>query len=214
MRILVFGSTGKTGLQIVRQALDRGHTVAAFLRDPAKLELSHANLNKITGNILRPDSIEAAFSEHYDAIISALGVFHREPKTELSDGTQNIINAMQGRGIRRLLVVSSLGAGSSRGQGNFLARNLQRLLLSHVLADKDTQEQYIAASGLDWTIVRPPQLTDDANIRTDVVAWEGPTPTKPSPSWKISRASVAAFLLDALEQNSNIGHAVNISNPK
>lgn len=214
MRILVFGSTGKTGLQIVRQALDRGHAVAAFLRDPTKLDISHANLSTISGDILQPDSIESAFSDKYDAVISALGIFHREPRTDLSDGTQNIIGAMQKNEIRRLLVVSSVGAGDSKGQGNFLARNLQRLLLSHVLADKDTQEKHIAASRLDWTIVRPPQLTDDATIRTDLVAWEGPTPAKPALSWKVSRASVAAFLLDELEQSRYIGKAVNISNPK
>jgi len=160
MRLLVLGATGKTGARIVEQALDRGHAVTAFVRDPNKMIISHSDLQIVAGNILDPKSMEAAFAEPVDAVISALGIFHREPRTDLSDGTRNVLEAMKRHGVRRLAVVSSLGAGDSRGQGNFLARNLQRMLLSHVIDDKDRQEADVQASDLDWTLVRPPRLLD------------------------------------------------------
>ncbi len=115
MRLLIFGATGKTGQCFVDQALQRGHVVTAFVRDPAKLAPERDNLHLVQGDILEPASVEAAFGEPFDAVISALGVFHREDRTELSAGTRNIIAAMQKHGCRRLAVVSSLGAGDSAG---------------------------------------------------------------------------------------------------
>jgi uncharacterized protein YbjT (DUF2867 family) len=214
MRLLILGATGKTGAKTVEMALARNHTVTAFVRDRAKMTTSAPKLHVIEGDMLNPESIERAFVERYDAVISALGIFHREPKTDLSDGTRNVLEAMQRQDIQRIAVVSSIGAGDSRGQGNFFARNLQRLLLSHVIDDKDRQEAHIEASGLDWTIVRPPQLTDNDTVRTDLVTWQGPSPEQPKLTWKTSRASVAGFLLDAVEQGLYIKQAINISEPK
>jgi putative NADH-flavin reductase len=214
MRLLVLGATGKTGQRIVEQALDRGHSVTAFVRDAKKIRTTHDDLKIVAGNILNPASLEAAFAEPVDAVISALGIFHRKPRTDLSDGTLNVLQAMKRHGVLRLGIVSSLGAGDSRGQGNFVARNLQRMLLSHVIDDKDRQETYVQASDLDWTIVRPPQLTDHERIRQDLACWIGPTPKQPKLTWKTSRASVAAFMLDAMEQDLYITKAVNISEPK
>ena len=214
MRIVLFGATGKTGQQILSQALARGHTVHALVRDPAKLGQHGDQLTSTEGNILDADAVSQALAQPADAVVSALGIFHREPRTELSDGTRNIVQAMQRAGVKRLAVVSSLGVGDSAGQGNFLARNLQKLLLSHVLDDKGRQEALICDSDLDWTIVRPPQLTDNEAIRKDVVEWQGPSPKSPKLTWKTSRATVAAYLLDALEQGRHIRAAVNISEPK
>lgn len=214
MRIILFGATGKTGLCFVEQALAHGHTVTAFLRDPAKLALEHPQLHKVVGDIQDRASIDKALAEPFDAAISALGVFHREPRTELSSGTKNVLAALQAHGIRRIGVVSSLGAGDSKGQGNFLARNLQRFLLSHVLDDKGRQEELIRNSGLQWTIARPPQLTDDPRVRTDLFEWQGPAPKGVKLTWKVSRASVAAFILAAIENGSHINQVVNISERK
>ncbi len=214
MRILILGATGKTGAKMVELALARGHSVTAFVRDPGKVTASDSNLTVIEGDILDPASIEKAFAQPCDAVLSALGIFHREPKTDLSDGTRNVLQAMQRHNVRRIAVVSTIGAGDSRGQGNFLARNLQRILLSHVIDDKNRQEAHLEASGLDWTIVRPPQLTDKNEVRTDLVTWQGPSPKRPKLTWKTSRASVAGFLLDAVEQGLHLQQAINISEPK
>ena len=216
MRIILFGATGKTGLCFVEQALAHGHTVTAFLRDPAKLPVEHPKLHKVVGDIQDRASIDKALAEAepFDVAISALGIFHREPRTELSSGTKNVLAALQAHGVPRIGVVSSLGAGDSKGQGNFLARNLQRFLLSHVLDDKGRQEALIRNSGLQWTIARPPQLTDDPAIRTDLFEWQGPVPKGAKLTWKVSRASVAAFILAAIEKGSHINQVVNISEPK
>lgn len=213
MKLLVLGATGKTGRCFVSQALDRGHDVTAFVRDAAKLDISHARLSTVTGDILDESSVEAAFGESFDAVISALGIFHREEKTDLSAGTRNVVAAMEKHGCHRLAVVSSLGAGDSAGQGNLLARGLQRFLLNYVLADKTRQEAIIEASELDYTIARPPQLTDAAVICKEVVAWQGPPPKAAKLTWKTSRMTVANFLLDALEQGSHSREIVNISEP-
>lgn len=213
MKLLVFGATGKTGLCFVKQALDRGHDVTAFVRDPAKLQISHAKLASATGDILDAASVSAAFTDPFDAVISALGIFHREEKTDLSEGTRNIIEAMETHGCRRFAVVSSLGAGDSAGQGNLVARGLQRFLLNYVLADKTRQEALIEASGLDYTIARPPQLTDNDSICREVVAWQGPAPRGKKLTWKTSRMTVANFLLDALEQGTYSREILNISEP-
>ncbi len=211
-KIIVFGATGKLGLQVVRQALDSGFEVTAFVRDSAKLVVQHPKLRVVTGNILDAGSVERGLAGGYDAAISALGIFHREPRTELSDGTANIVRAMEKHGVTRLVVVSSLGAGDSKGQGNLLARGLQRLLLKHVLADKDRQEALVAASTLTWTILRPPQLTDEPTARDDLVAWSGP-PSRAKTTWKTSRASVARAALEAVSAGKYLRQAVNISDP-
>ncbi len=211
-KIIVFGATGKLGLQVLRQALDLGFDVTAFVRDPARLVMQHPKLHVVTGDILDAGSVERGLASGYDAVISALGIFHREPRTELSDGTANIVRAMEKHGITRLVVVSSLGAGDSKGQGNLLARGLQRLLLRHVLVDKDRQEALVAASSLTWTILRPPQLTDEPTARADLVAWSGP-PSREKKSWKTSRASVARAALEAVSKGKYLRQAVNISEP-
>lgn len=211
-KIIVFGATGKLGLQVVRQALDAGFEVTAFVRDPAKLVIQHPKLHVVTGDILDPASVERGLAGGFDAAISALGIFHREPRTELSDGTANVVRAMEKHGVTRLVVVSSVGAGDSKGQGNLLARGLQRLLLKHVLADKDRQEALVAASNLTWTILRPPQLTDEPTARGDLVAWSGP-PSRAKITWKTSRASVARAALEAVSGGKYLRQAVNISDP-
>lgn len=210
--VMVFGATGKTGRQIVQQALDRGLGVTAFVRDPAKLAIGHSRLETVTGDILDAAAVDAALARRPDAVISALGIFQREPSTALSEGTAHVLAAMKAHGVARLVVVSSLGAGDSRGQGSLLARALQRFLLRHVLDDKTRQEQLIASSGIAATVLRPPQLTDDPGIRDDVVLWSGPAPRRRL-TWKVSRATVAKYVLDAAERGEPAGRPLNMSEP-
>jgi len=211
-RVLVFGATGPTGLQVVEQALQRGLEVTAFVRDPAKLTIDHPRLRHVTGDILQRDSIDAAFADPPDAVVLALGMFHKQPETWLSTGTAHIVSAMQKHGVSRIVAVSSLGAGDSRYQGSLLAKGLQKFLLRHVLDDKTRQEQILRDSGLNWTALRPPQLTLDASIRDDVVLWTGRPPRRKM-TWKVSRATVAKYALDAALTGANSNSAVNMSEP-
>lgn len=214
MKLLIFGATGATGKQLVAQALNRGHSVRAFVRDERKLDIEHEQLQTVAGDIHDRESVDRAFDGHVDAVISALGVYHREPRTELSAGTRNVLEIMAQHGVSRLGVVTSLGVGDSKGQGNLIARLFQRIMLPHVLADKERQEAIIRASSCDWTVLRPPQLTASDKISPDVVIWQGATPDHPKLSWKSSRATVAHVLLDVLEQGLYSRAAINISDPR
>lgn len=212
MKILVFGATGPTGQQIVRRALQRELAVVAFVRDPKKLALRHPLLSVVQGDILDPVSIDTAMASSPDAVISALGIYHRRPSTQLSAGTGNIVSAMEAHGVDRIVIVSSLGAGDSRGQGSLVARMIQWLLLRHVLDDKTRQEDVLRQSSLAWTSFRPPQLTMADPSQGDIVLWTGAEPSRKL-SWKLSRATLASYVLDAIEANTHLRAAVNLSEP-
>lgn len=208
--IVIFGATGRTGRHLVRQALDSGYRVTAFVRDPVKLEVEDNNLQVALGDFLDANAVDAVLARGADAVICAAGIYQREYKTTLSDGTRNILSAMQKHGVRRLLVVSSIGAGDSKGQGAWWVVLYQRLMLKYVLWDKDRQEQAIRDSGLDWTIVRPPRLFDSDEQNAGVVVWSGGQP-KRKLKWGVTRATLAKVVLDALAGKHYIGEAVNIS---
>ena len=212
-RIAIFGATGGTGKRLIRQALDRGYAVTAFVRDPAKLGIDDDNLQVAQGDFLDADAVAAALAGGIDAVVCAAGIYQREYRTDLSDGTRNIVDAMQKHGIRRLLVVSSIGAGDSKGQGAWWVRAYYKLMLKYVIWDKDRQEQLIRDSGLDWTIVRPPRLFDRDEINPDVVVWSGSQPQRKL-GWGATRPTLAKVVLDALAENRHVGVAVNISDPK
>jgi putative NADH-flavin reductase len=189
VKVVVFGSTGGTGLQLVRQALALGHEVTAFARRPAALGIAHERLRVVEGDALRRDSVEDAV-EGQEAVLSALGtrsLFRRI--TLLSRSAELILGAMTGRGIRRLIVETSLGVGDSRGQLGPIGKGAVMLFLARIYADKERQEAVIRASDLDWTILRPAMLTNGpltGRYRT----WSGAAPG-PAAS-RISRADVAS----------------------
>lgn len=213
--ILIFGATGKTGIQLVSQALEQGHNVSAFLRDPAKLEIHHDRLHVLEGDVQDKLAVEAAItSMPFDAVISALGVYIREPVTPVADGTQNILDVMAVHGPKRFICISSLGAGDSKGEGNWLASFIQKRFLSFVLRDKDFQERAIVKSNLDWTIIRPPQLTDDPNVHDDCLCWVGPKDKSQKVIWKVSRADVASECLRLVDRPDFVREAITIARAK
>jgi uncharacterized protein YbjT (DUF2867 family) len=191
LRIALFGATGGTGRQVLAQALEQGHGVRALVRDPTKLP-EQAGLTRIVGDVLDPEATRRCI-EGADAVICVLGSRHggREPVEAV--GTWHILEAMQSRGVRRLIAVTSLGVGDSRAQINPLFRAIMDLTLKPIMQAKEEQERLIKASGLDWTIVRPGGLTDgprtgryrcgiDPRIR----------------GGRVSRADVADFVLRQL----------------
>lgn len=213
MHLLVLGATGKTGQFVVRQALERGCRVTVFVRDPARLGIQHAALAVVTGDINDPAPLDAALAARPDAVVSALGItVKQDGATPLADGTRHVLAAMERQGVRRFVVVSSLGAGDSRGQGNLLARLLQKYLLRRTLEDKTQQEALIAASTVVATIFRPPQLTDTGQVRDDIVLWQGPQPRRRL-TWKVPRATVARYALDAVLTDRYPSGTWNMSEP-
>ena len=213
MRILVLGATGKTGRLIVEQALSRGWQVTALVRDPTRLGVAHAQLTVVTGDMMNAASLATAIGQQCDAVVSALGVYAKQPITALTDATRLQVEAMRKLGCVRIVVVSSLGAGNSRGQGTLFVRAIQRWILKHVLVDKTGKEEVLRASGLEWTSLRPPQLTDDPALRDDLVTWTGTEVPQRKMSWKVSRATVARYALDAVEHRRWVGETVMLATP-
>lgn len=192
-RLALFGATGGTGRQIVTQALEAGHTVQALVRDPARLAVHHPRLHVITGNVLDPDAVERTITAA-DAVIVTLGNTANNPDWIVSEGTKVIVAAMHKLGVRRLIVISSLGVGDSRDQVPGFFKVLMKTALKKPMEDKERQEQIVTASGLDWTIVRPGGLTNGprtgryrAGLDRSIVAGQ------------VSRADVAEFVLRQLD---------------
>ena len=189
MNILVLGATGGTGRQIVRTAAAKGYEVTALVRNAATAQdVGAASL--IEGDA-RDDAVLGRALDGCDAVISSLGTAlspFREV-TLLSRATTSLVAAMKKAGVRRLVCITGMGAGDSRGHGGFFYDKIfQPLLLRNVYADKDRQEAVVKSSGLDWIIVRPSMLTDKpatgrVRAMTDLSQFHGGS---------ISRADVAA----------------------
>jgi uncharacterized protein YbjT (DUF2867 family) len=161
VKVLILGATGGTGREIVREAGAQGHTVVALVRSSAKAAgLAGAEL--VEGDARDEQALSRAL-KGCSAVIGSLGTAvspFREVRL-LSDATRALVTAMENRNVRRLVCITGLGAGDSRGHGGFLFDNLFfPLLLRKVYEDKDRQEEVVRASKLDWVLVRPVVLND------------------------------------------------------
>ena len=187
MKIAVFGASGKTGILIVYQALNQGHEVTAFARQPTKVTIQHKNLRVIQGDVLDPEKVRLAV-EGQDAVLCALGVDKNKPNTVLSDGTRNILNAMESAGVKRFICMSSAGI-LGNDAGFWFGKIIMPLFLGHVFADKKRQVKVIEDSRADWVILRPTALTDAPKTNTYKINPGIPT------SRSIPRADVADFMI-------------------
>ncbi len=195
MKVLVLGATGGTGRLIVRDALAKGHSVVALVRSKARVpDLPGADM--IEGDACDEGALMRALNG-CDAVVSSLGT-GLSPFREVSlltVATRALVTAMTRNGVRRLVCITALGVGDSRGHGGFVFDRLfLPLLLSHAYKDKDRQEAAIRASSLDWVVVRPAMLTNDparGSVRavTDLAGVKG---------GKIARADVARFVVEQL----------------
>lgn len=208
MKVLIFGSTGGTGRELVTQALDAGYEVTAFARNPAKLDdLAQENLHKLRGDVLDSAAVESAVSGH-DAVLCSIGA--GAGRTTLrEDGTRAIVRAMEKAGVRRLICQSSMGIGDSRTNLGFLTKYvIVPVFLRHAFADHERQEAVVRESDLDWTIVRPPHLK--GGPRTGSYR-HGFSSTDTAIEGKISRADVADFMLSQLMDDAYIRKAPGVS---
>ena len=161
MNLLIIGASHGIGWQLVQQSLQAGHAVTALARRSRNLPAEMERLRVVTGDILDPLKIgEVMAGQEAVCLTVGAGVTFK-PVAVFSQGTQNVLAAMAGHGVRRLLCVTGIGAGDSKGHGGFLYdRIFNPLLLKTIYQDKDRQEALIRASGTDWTIVRPGFLTN------------------------------------------------------
>lgn len=211
MKLIIFGATGGTGKQLVEQALEQGHLVTAFVRDPSKLGVMHSNLTIAKGDIMNPSSITSAM-QGQDVVLCAIGAPANKTGKIRSDGTKNIIQAMKATGVKRLICQTSLGYGDSKkllDQTPFIFKYIiVPFFLRKGFADHALQEEYIKQSQLDWIIARPGNLTDDAHTGN---YQHGFPATAKNLQVKISRADVADFMLKQLTQNTYLRKTPGLS---
>src|ERR1700694_4709281 len=207
-RVLIVGATGGTGRQLVAQALERGHAVTAFVRDPSALGVEHPRLHVMRGDVLDYPSVEAAMQAQ-EVVLCALG--HKrffQPTRILSEGTRNILQAMEAHGVRRLVCETALGIGDSAGRmGLSYTFFVIPFILPFYFWDKTRQERLIAATTVNWVIVRPGALTDGPkrNRYTHGRRVGGVVRTV-----RISRADVADFMLNQMTDNTYVSGAPGV----
>jgi putative NADH-flavin reductase len=208
LKLVVLGATGGTGGELVKQALGHGHLVTAFVRSPQPLKDFRDRINIIEGDLLNSASLQQAIQGH-DAVLSGFG-----PRAPRSDADANLLErfaralttAMPDTGVRRVVVESVA----------FLFKNsifppaylLGRLFLPRTVADASAMERTFANTDLDWTMVRPPELTDKPYTGKYRVR-EGHLPRF---GLKISRADVADLMIKLAENATSIRKVVGIAN--
>jgi putative NADH-flavin reductase len=207
-RVLIIGASGGTGRQLVTQALERGYAVTALVRDPSRFQVDHPQLKVIQGDVLDERSIDAAMRGQ-EGVLSALGhkrYFH--PTRILSQGTRNILRAMEAHGVARFVCETSLGLGDSAGRmGLYYTLFVIPVILPFYFWDKTRQERMIAESNVEWVIVRPGVLTHGEKRgrfrqgrSVGSLLW----------TVRISRADVADFMLNQLASDTYLRTAPGV----
>ena len=208
MKLLVLGATGGTGLAMVREAIERGHSVTAFVRSPERLKPFGDHITIRQGNLLNAAELEPVIKGH-EAVLSGFG-----PRLPVSKADANLLRqfggaltaAMPKAGVKRVVVesVAFLFKDSIIPPAYLLGR----LLFPGIVTDASGMEELFQNSGLEWTIARPPELTDKPYTGKYRVR-EGHLPRF---GFKISRSDVADFMIKAAENRSSLGKIVGISN--
>jgi uncharacterized protein YbjT (DUF2867 family) len=209
VRALLIGATGPTGREVLAKATAISWRLRAMARKPDVLSSIAGEHDVVRGDVTDRVSLEAAMAG-VDTVISVLGSpFTMKPVSLLSEGTKNILSAMRAAGARRLICITGMGAGDSRGHGGFLYDQIiLPLLLGRIYADKDRQEAIVSASDVDWLLVRPAFLTNGAaaaqyRILTDLSRRQ---------QTRISRKDVAEFIVGEASAQKFSRQTVNLSN--
>jgi putative NADH-flavin reductase len=207
-RMVIFGATGATGQELIKQSLQKNHSVTAFVRNPEKLNISDKNLKIVQGDILNYSNVLDAIGSK-DVVLCALGASPNDKSKLRTKGTANIIKAMKEKGAKRLLCVSALGVGDSKSiLPWYYTKLIIPLALKNVYKDHETQEVEIAKSSLGWTIIRPSVLTNDQQTGS----YQHGFHTAGKLKMKISRADVAHFMIDQINSNQYLQKKVCVSN--
>jgi putative NADH-flavin reductase len=200
MKLFVIGATGRTGREIVEQALARGHDVTVFVRSSGTITLRSERLTVLKGNATGESELSKAMQNH-DAVLSTLRPRHPfKPGSLLHDGALATTRAMKRSGVKRLVILSAAAhfPGIPNRIVSFVLRNHMR--------DSRAMEEIVRKDGVDWTIVRPPRLTQE-----DYSTYRSRENAAPKMGFTVSRKAVAAFMLDAIEQKKHFRKIVGIA---
>jgi putative NADH-flavin reductase len=202
LRLFILGATGKTGGALVAQAVAHGHFVTTFGRSPFA-GADKAKVLSISGNPMSERELADALPGH-DAVLSVLGTRGLRATKVLDESSRATIGAMRKAGVRRLVILSSALLDKNIG---IVDRIVGRTILRHFSSDQRAMEKQVTSSKLDWTVLRPPRMTDSAP--------EGhATATLAEPAngtgMTIRKEEVARLMLDAVENGKNLGKLVHI----
>jgi uncharacterized protein YbjT (DUF2867 family) len=211
MRITVFGATGGIGGHVVQQALDAGHKVTAVVRTSSAYEVEHPALEVVrVPGLTEAEPLRDAV-DGSDAVISGVGARGRKDGPVASESTRSMLAAMEAVGVRRFVAVSAAPLGPMPADESFLNRRLVYPMINafaaDVYADLRVMEADIRSSTTEWTIVRPPKLTNKAlteTYRTEV----GGTVSR---GYTISRADVAHLMLAVLDRPETVCQPVGVA---
>lgn len=214
-KILLFGATGRTGGLVINYALEKGYSVVALVRSPEKVKVQSAQLTVIKGSPIDAGDVRRAM-KGCNVVISALSALSEkesfsfkkiEPPHVLETTIRNAIDSMKVNGVKRIITLSSIGAGNSFNLAPWYMRLMIRITnFKIVFADHTRQETLLQQSGLDWTIARPVALTNGTELQELSVSYD----KTPSP-FRISRSLLAKFMVDCIDDASLIGKAPILS---
>ena len=214
IRLAVFGASGKTGVPFLQQALANGHHIKALIRNPYKLQIKHDNLEIIKGDAYQAEDVLRTV-RGTDAVISLLGQAEGSPKDIQSMATSNILHAMRAEGIQRLISLTGAGVRyDEHDEPKFIDKLIPGIMMllggkhKAALLDGRKHAEIIKKSGLKWTIVRGPMLTeDDAKERVEV-GYVGKVK-----GIKLTREDLARFILvDCLEEDNYVQDMPMVTN--
>jgi len=201
MNLLILGASGRTGLLVVEQALAAGHDVTALVRSPEKLTVHNSRLHVVAGQATDADDLARAMAGA-GAVISVLG----GGGSVILDSSRAIIEAAHRTGVTRVVVMSSFLV--ERGRMGALSWLITGLAGTSKIKDKQAGEELLRKSDLEWTIVYPGPLTDGSATGSVHVLPEG---AKRRVSERISRADVAAWLVEAATDRQTGRRSVDIT---
>lgn len=207
--LAIFGATGRAGKHLLRQALDRGYNVRVLARDPGKLAAQHERLVVVKGSLKDADCVEEVIAGA-DVVLSVLGPTSNEPTFEISQGTADIIKSMKKHGVKRLILSAGAGVGDP-GDAPKLFNKLINVALKatarNVYEDMVKTVDLVRQSGLEWTVVRVPRLTDGPQTGQVRVGMVGK-----GTGANLTRADMAEFMLKQIDDGQHLRKAPAISN--
>jgi len=206
-RIIIFGATGGTGKEIIKQALKKKYQVTAFVRTPQKLKISDSNLKIVQGDVLKYADVLRAVANQ-EIVFCNLGMPASDKSTLRADGTENILKAMEEKGIHRFICQTSLGFGDSKAVLPWLMKYIiVPFILKNAFKDHEMQETIIEQSNVDWTIVRPGNMTNGKKTGNYKYGFKLTEKIK----LKISRADVADFMISQINDIQYLHKKVGVS---
>ncbi len=199
--IALFGGSGKTGQPFLEKALQAGYRIKALARSPEKISQQSDHLEVIKGDVLQLQDVQRTV-QGTDVTVSLFGHVKGSPKWLQSDGTYNIISAMNAAGTQKIISLSGGGLPFEKDRPKFadkIIRGIMKIVAPKVLNDAERHAEILKDSDLDWVIVRGPRLTTEPEKGDYRVGWVGV-----NASTSIGREDLADFLLKQVEDNQYI----------